>query len=85
MSPQLKMSRNHDLGRWFARITAIGTNLRNSKKIQVKTCCFMPCHGFLPTFAAIKNDTGFFEVFPNLGDLDGLTMREQKSRYEASS
>ncbi|OLQ04262.1 hypothetical protein AK812_SmicGene12679 [Symbiodinium microadriaticum] len=24
-----------------------------------------------------------FEVFPNLGDLDGLTMREQKARYEA--
>lgn len=23
------------------------------------------------------------EVFPNLGDLEGLTMREQKSRYEA--
>ncbi|CAE7650216.1 unnamed protein product [Symbiodinium sp. CCMP2592] len=22
-------------------------------------------------------------VFPNLGDLDGLTMREQKARYEA--
>jgi hypothetical protein len=24
------------------------------------------------------------QVFPNLGDLDGLTMREQKSRYEAT-
>ncbi|CAE6943031.1 unnamed protein product [Symbiodinium sp. CCMP2456] len=24
-------------------------------------------------------------VFPNLGDLDGLTMREQKARYEAFS
>ena len=23
------------------------------------------------------------QVFPNLGDLEGLTMREQKSRYEA--
>ena len=71
-------------GRWFARITAIGSKLRKfwDKKIQSKIC-WNPCLAM--DSWTYPRGTDWHEVFPNLGDLDGLTMREQKSRYEASA
>lgn len=54
----------------------------SNKKIQSKIC-WNPCLAM--DSWTYPRGTDWHEVFPNLGDLDGLTMREQKSRYEASA
>jgi hypothetical protein len=49
-------------------------------KTKFKDCVGRPLVS--PQFDAHADIRGVLMVFPNLGDLNGLTMREQKSKYE---
>lgn len=78
---KLKMSRNQAGGLPELRLLVASWENSN-KKIQSKIC-WNPCLAM--DSWTYPRGTDWHEVFPNLGDLDGLTMREQKSRYEASA